>query len=79
MARPKINVKPVASHYAARDERIVEFTSTVGGGLISLRVVGERLRVEFYRTDDTVDVVHILDHPTRRPREAADVRAMNGE
>lgn len=57
MSKPKIDVNPVANQYTGRDERIVEFSSDAGGGLISLRVQDESLRVEVYRTDDSVRVI----------------------
>lgn len=58
MKRPTVRVGSVAQRYAMRGERIVEISSETGGCLISLRVTGDgRLRVEVYRTDDTVDVI----------------------
>ncbi|MDP8971194.1 MAG: hypothetical protein M3N52_12015 [Actinomycetota bacterium] len=53
----KVNVSPVADRYAAAGERIVEFSSTHGGGLISFTLTPEgTLRVEVYQQDDTVEV-----------------------
>jgi hypothetical protein len=56
-SRPRVILDCVADHYTRGEDRIVEFTSEAGGGLISLRVVNGRLKVEVYRTDDTVDVI----------------------
>lgn len=61
MARSKIKVdtSPVADAYAHRpDEKIIEFSSPNGGGLIAFRVTDDgRLRVDVYRADPSVDVV----------------------
>jgi hypothetical protein len=57
MRKPKVDTAPVASRYAMDHERIIEFSSAAGGGLISFRILDGRLRVEAYRTDDTVDVI----------------------
>ncbi len=55
--RVKVNTKPVAGTYAAGNERIVEFSSPNGGGLISFTVRDNgRLDVSLYRLDSTVDV-----------------------
>jgi hypothetical protein len=54
--RPKVETRCVADRYAGDSERIVEFSSEAGGGLIAFRVVGGRLRVDVYRQDKTVDV-----------------------
>jgi hypothetical protein len=57
MARIKVNTRPVASDYAAPGERIVEYSSLMGGGgLISFREVEGRLVVELYRHDKTVEI-----------------------
>lgn len=55
--RPTVNTRCVADAYTRSPERIAEFSSEVGGGLVSFRVVNGRLRVEVYRCDDTVDVI----------------------
>ena len=57
MSKPSVTTKCPANQYTGPNERIVEFDSSAGGGLISLRVLDGRLHVEVYRTDDTVDVV----------------------
>lgn len=54
--KPSVNTSPVASKYAASDERIIEYSSPAGGGLIALRVTGDRLAVDLYRHDPTVDI-----------------------
>lgn len=55
-ARPrsavKVNTSPVAQRYA--DERIIEYSSPVGGGLIAFLVRDGHLVIEPYRHDDTV-------------------------
>lgn len=56
MKKPSVNLSPVAEHYSADDERIVELSSEVGGGLMLLKVVNGRLTVLLYRLDETVDV-----------------------
>jgi hypothetical protein len=60
MAKPTVNTKCVASNYAARNERVVEFfdADTQKGGLISIRADAKGLlRVEVYRMDQGVYVV----------------------
>ncbi len=56
--RPSVTVNPVADRYSMQGERIIEFSSEVGGGLISLRVSndGKQLLVDLYRCDPTVVV-----------------------
>ena len=50
-----VNTNPVAQRYA--DEKIIEFSSPNGGGLIAFREMGDgTLRVEVYRQDATVTV-----------------------
>lgn len=53
-----IDVRPVADSYASPDERIIEFSHPLGGGLISFVVDEEAgtVKVLVYRTDDTVSV-----------------------
>lgn len=54
----RVNTNPVANQYAGPNERIVEFSSPAGGGLISFRLPGDgTLRVDLYQLDDTVTVV----------------------
>jgi hypothetical protein len=57
--RPRVILNCVADSYAGSDERIVEFSDdeTGLGGLICLRRVDGRLRLEVYRCDDGVEVV----------------------
>jgi hypothetical protein len=57
MPKPKINTRPVAGHYAAPDELIVEFSHPNGGGLISIRATDTGVIVDVYRCDDTVTVL----------------------
>jgi hypothetical protein len=54
--RPRVLTRCVADQYAGDGQRIIEFSSEAGGGLISFRVVGDKLRVEVYRHDGTVVV-----------------------
>jgi hypothetical protein len=54
--RPIIRKGP-ANRYASPDEVIVEFSSDHGGGLISLRYIGQRLVVDVHRCDDNVVVL----------------------
>lgn len=57
MSKPKVNVKPVADAYAGPGERIVEFSSDAGGGLISLALRDDgKLSVFVYNFDSTVEV-----------------------
>ena len=55
----KINTRPVADGYTAEasNEKIIEFSSPAGGGLISFRLEGEQIVVEVYRTDPGVAVM----------------------
>lgn len=56
MSKPKITTRPVASNYESRDERIIEFTGTNGGGLISVINFADRTRVDVYQQDNGVEV-----------------------
>lgn len=60
MARSQItvNTSPVADHYGQHPtERVIEFSSPNGGGLIAFRMREDgTLSIEPYRLDDTVDV-----------------------
>lgn len=69
MKRPKVTVNCVASRYAGPGERIIEFSSANGGGLISLfcREDGT-LAVDVYRTDHTVTVTHSGEKDDRHKR-----------
>jgi hypothetical protein len=55
--RPRVVTSCVADQYSAQHERIIEFSSDKGGGLISFREFPEGLRVEVYRADPTVTVM----------------------
>ena len=58
MAKPSVNTNPVANQYAGHTERIIEYSSPNGGGLISLRTMDDgTLRVDLYRHDPTVTIV----------------------
>ena len=58
MSKINVNTSPVANQYAGRDERIVEFSSPNGGGLIAFSLLDDgTLRVDIYRQDPTVVVV----------------------
>lgn len=59
MASTKItlNTRQVANVYAGPEERILEFSSPNGGGLIAFRLHQDgRLLVDVYRQDATVEV-----------------------
>lgn len=58
-----VNTNPVANQYTGWNERIIEFDSPNGGGLIGFKVLEDgTLRVDVYRTDETVVVS--TDRPT---------------
>lgn len=64
MGRPRVITNCVAQQYAGPNERIIEFSSTQGGGLIAFRECPDgRLLVSVYNIDDTVNVP-----PVRRDR-----------
>jgi hypothetical protein len=54
--RPHVTLNCQADRYAGPTERIVEFTSRAGGGLVSFMEKGDRLSVHVYGQDATVDV-----------------------
>lgn len=57
MKRPRVTVNPVADQYHGPRERIVEFSGTRWGGLISLREDETgKLTLELYRLDPSVVV-----------------------
>ena len=57
MPKTKIIVNCIASRYAGRDERIIEFASAEGGGLISfLPRQDGTLLIDLYQLDPTVFV-----------------------
>lgn len=55
--KTKVNVNPIADKYANwPDERIIEYSSPAGGGLISFTLTDGGLVVDLYRHDATVDI-----------------------
>lgn len=51
----KINTSPVANNYAGTEEKIIEFSSPAGGGLISFRLRDDgKLGIDVYNYDPTV-------------------------
>jgi hypothetical protein len=54
--KPKVGTAYPADRYAAPEERIMEVSHELGGCLISVRPVNDRLLIEIYRADDTIDV-----------------------
>jgi len=66
MKRPKVLTRCVANRYAAPNERIVEFTSKNGGGLISFATLFDgRLAVDVYHCYPTVVVRVGTQRPPR--------------
>jgi len=62
MAKPKVILNCVADKYSGPEERIIEFSSKSGGGLISfwettLPDGSAQLRVDLYHLDKKVKVV----------------------
>ena len=57
MAKPKVTTNPVANQYASENQRIVEYSSKAGGGLIAFTVTDDgRLVVDLYQHDATVEI-----------------------
>lgn len=57
MAKASINTNPVANRYAGSNEKIIEYSSPNGGGLIAFTVQHDGiLRVDLYRHDPTVTI-----------------------
>ena len=54
--KPKVITKCVANAHSAANERIIEFSSKSGGGLIAFTEWDGRLIVDVYRCDATVEV-----------------------
>ncbi len=54
--KPRVITKCVANAHAAANERIVEFSSSRGGGLIAFTEYEDKLVVDIYRCDKTVEV-----------------------
>lgn len=76
MSKPSVNVNPVANQYTERDERIIEFSSSAGGGLIGLKVMDDgTLRVDVYRCDPTVSVAVSAENLTYPPASAFETLA----
>lgn len=67
-----VNTSPVAGHYARyADEKIIEFDSPNGGGLLAFRVRDNgELWLEPYRLDETVRVNIATEHLARRHDDA---------
>lgn len=76
MRKPSVTTRCVANTYAASNERIVEFSGALGGGLISLRNTEQGLVVEIYRCDECViicvPVVSLGPDTIRAARETSD-------
>lgn len=51
-----VNPNPVADRHVKDDERIIEYSSEAGGGLIGFYIHNGRLRVHLYRHDETVEI-----------------------
>jgi hypothetical protein len=82
MPRSKIsvNTSPVADQYSQRDEKVIEFSSPNGGGLVSFSMMEDgALTVDIYRTDPAVIVRTGDDVRTRLPRKVAGALAMVDE
>jgi hypothetical protein len=77
----KVNTSPVADGFGADNERIIEFSSANGGGLISFKMIEGRLVVDVYRTDDTVDVRRAPVDPFTKivTVEGRDLDSLRGE
>jgi len=57
MAKPKVLTKCVANNYVGPNERVIEFSSKSGGGLIVFRETGDGiLLVSVYRVDPSVRI-----------------------
>jgi hypothetical protein len=66
----KIITNCVANHYASPNERIVEFNSPYGGGLISFWMHEDgTLSVDLYELDEKVKVIVQEGHNYPRPEE----------
>lgn len=67
----KVNPRPVADAYTGPDERIIEYSSPNGGGLISFRLTSDGyLHVDLYREDSTVLITTDERHKANgRPAE----------
>ncbi len=57
--RIKVTTRCVADRYSAPNEKIVEFSSDVGGGLVSFRIGADNhMHIQVYRTDPNITVSH---------------------
>jgi len=56
MSKPKVTLRCPADNYAGPDERIIEFSSSAGGGLIAFLVNEDELMVHVYHEDPSVRV-----------------------
>ena len=56
MSKPKVTLRCPADNYAGPDERIIEFSSSAGGGLIAFQLYGDELVVYVHKEDPTVRV-----------------------
>lgn len=56
MSKPSITTRCPAAAHSLPDERIVEFSSAAGGGLLALRVMDGVLYLDIYRADPSVRV-----------------------
>jgi len=56
MSRPRVIANCVANKYAGADERIVEYTSRHGGGLIAFHETEDGLVIDLYSHDASVDI-----------------------
>lgn len=57
MKRPRIITPCVADRHAMKGERIAEFSTDHGGGLIRVRQSFDGTEVEIYRCDPTVRII----------------------
>ena len=60
VTKPRIITKCPANAYTEKNERVVEYASDSGGGLIHLIEVEGTLHVTLYRHDDTVRI-HVTE------------------
>ena len=60
MAKPRIITKCPANVYTGKNERVVEYSSDSGGGLIRLVEAEGVLHLTLYRHDDTVRI-HVTE------------------
>jgi len=64
----KVTLNPVANTYAGTSERIIEYSSPNGGGLISFRLSDDgHLIIDMYREDESVLILVGDRHKTHSP------------